>query len=196
MENTNPQINKEPIFNLKYRISEEEYVYYNELYASESFRGKKKKANFTGILEFCTGIAIIIFVFFSDFANKQLIAVLASLLIGLGVYSLLFYRVIFPKSLRKSAIGYYNKSKYMTNEIELKFYNNRMEEKSAETENTYRWNEVESFAKSEKLYFITIKGQRSILISKSSLGDDKYILEEFFETVSKKYGKPYKEWKE
>ena len=196
MENTNTKINKEPIFNLKYRISEEEYIYYNELYASESFKSKKKKANFTGTLELCTGLAIILFVFFSDFANKQLIAILASLLIGLGIYSLLFYRVIFPNSLRKSARNFYQKSKYMANDIELFFYNNRLEEKSAETENTYKWNDVESFAKSEKLYFITLKGQRSILISKSSLGDDKYLLEEFFETISKKYSKVYKEWKE
>lgn len=196
MENNNTNINKEPIFNLRYRISEEEYIYYNELYAGESFKSKKKKANFTGTLELCTGLAIILFVFFSDFANKQLIAVLASLLIGLGIYSLLFYRVIFPNSLRKSAKNFYQSSKYMANDIELFFYNNRLEEKSAETENTYKWSEVESFAKSEKLYFITLKGQRSILISKSSLGDDKYLLEEFFETISKKYSKVYKEWKE
>lgn len=198
MENNNINKNKEPIFNLKYKITEEEYLYYNHLYASEEFRGKRKKANRTGILELIIGTALIIFVLFTEMGrqNKGLFSILAALGFGLGIYSLIFYRVIFPNSLTKSAKGYYQKSKYLTNEIELTFYNNRLEEKAVETENVYKWNEIESFAKSEKLYFITIKGKRSILIPKNALGDDKYILEEFFETVSKKYGKEYKEWKE
>ncbi len=198
MENKNTNNNKEPIFNLKYRISEEEYLYYNHLYASEEFRGKRKKANRTGIMELVIGIALILVVLFTEFGkqNKGLFSIVAAMGIGLGTYSLLFYKVIFPKSLTKSAKGYYQKSKYLTNEIELNFYNNRLEEKSVETENTYKWHEIESFAKSEKLYFITIKGKRSILIPKNALGDDKYILEEFFETLAEKYGKEYKEWKE
>ena len=198
MENKNTNNNKEPIFNLKYKISEEEYLYYNHLYASEEFRGKRKKANRTGILELVIGTALILFVLFTEMGkqNRGLFSILAAMGFGLGIYSLLFYKVIFPNSLTKAAKGHYQKSKYLTNEIELLFYNNRLEEKAVETENTYKWNEIESFAKSEKLYFITIKGQRSILIPKNALGDDKYILEEFFETISKKYSKEYKEWKE
>ncbi len=197
MENKNTNNNKEPIFNLKYRISEEEYLYYNHLYASEEFRDKRKKANRTGIMELVIGIALILVVLFTELGkqNKGLFSIVAAMGIGLGTYSLLFYKVIFPKSLTKSAKGYYQKSKYLTNEIELNFYNNRLEEKSVETENTYKWHEIESFAKSEKLYFITIKGKRSILIPKNALGDDKYILEEFFKTLSEKYEKEYKEWK-
>lgn len=194
MEKANTNINNQPVLDLNYKISEEEYVYYNELYAKDTFKKKKTKTTFVGILELLTGIGIILYVILSNIANKEFVVILCSVLIGLGIYSISFYNFIFPNSLKKAAKEQYYKNKYLQSEINMQFYNNRLEEHIGEMENVYKWNSIESFAKSEKLYFITIQNKRSILIPISGIGEDKYMLDEFFQTLSKKYDKPFKTW--
>lgn len=196
MEKSNTNINNEPVLNIEYKISLADYIYYNELYAKEAFKDKKKKSTLVGFAELITGIAIILYVFFKKFSDAQFVVLLSSILIGLGIYSLSFYRLIFPKSLKKAATEQYEKNNYFKNNINMIFYNNRLEEKAGEFQNVYKWNNIESFAKSPKLYFITIKDKRSILIPTENLGENKDFLDQLFENLSKKYNKPFKIWQE
>ena len=101
MENSYTNPNKEIVLDLKYKISQEEYIYYNMLYAHEAFKKKKKKTIILGALELITGLVIILAVFLSQMKSQEMIYILASLLVGLGIYSISFYTLIFPKSLRK-----------------------------------------------------------------------------------------------
>ncbi len=197
MDNTEQVKPTESIITTSYTIPKDEYIYYNLLYASNTLAIRRKKAYMIGGIELVTGIIILItLIMGSGGDTNQLLYIGAAVLIGFGFYSIFFHLFVIPNSIKKQAAAQFDSGSSYAEPITLNVYNNRIEQLRSDGNIVNYWQHVKSFHQSEKIYVIYFEEGKTLLIPKKSIGDDKFMLEEIFSTIAKKYNKPFSKWKE
>lgn len=171
---------------LRYTIPLPLYQAYSQIVAGEKFKKNRKKNAVTSMVELLVAVLVSLWVFTSKEKN-QLAIILCVVLLGLAIYSFLFYRYIFPRTIGKNAAENYRKSQYLQNEVALAFYPDRLLEESLGQEKEYRWKDLTRLVETPGLYVLELGESRTLLLPKESLGEDKYLAEEFFATLCQKY---------
>lgn len=181
---------KKPVLTLEYTIKPEEYLHFNQYFAKENFKGKKNKTTLVGAIE--TVVALILLyatITGGEGQFRLMLVLLSAALVAFGLYSMLFYTVIFPWSLKRAARKNYDKSEYLKNPIRQDFYPDSLVETSQGVENRFYWNEITEIRETPILYMLILEEKRTILLPKASLGDQIYELDEFLKLIEQKHGK-------
>lgn len=171
---------------LRYTIPLPLYQAYSQIVAEEKFAKNKKKNSVTSMVELLVAAIVSLWVFTSEEKN-QIAIILCVALLGLAIYSFVFYRYLFPRTIGKNAAENYRKSQYLQNEVALAIYPNRLLEESLGVEKEYHWKELTRLAETSGLYVLELGETRTILLPKEGLGEDKYLAEEFFTALCEKY---------
>ena len=112
-----------PLAQIRYRITLEQYLDFNRSVAEQNFKKQRRKSVLMGGVEMVVGALFLVSLLALEPQKQQqmpyfsLYLVLGFILILLGVYSVAFYKVIFPRQLVKSATKQYQKSEYLRGEI-------------------------------------------------------------------------------
>jgi len=136
------------------------------------------------------GILLLIAMIFQN-NFESIVIVLDIFLIAIGSYSVVFYKLIFPRSLKKSATKQYNSRDYLKNEISLDFYPDKLVENSHDGLTEVFWSDIYGFKIAKDIYMIMLSEKRCIIVPKAQIEEKSYELEAFFESVSKEFDKKY-----
>ena len=180
---------KKPILTLEYTIQPEEYLHFNQYFAKENFQAKKNKTTLVGAIETVVALILLHATATGEGQYRLMLILLSAALVACGLYSMLFYTVIFPWSLKNAARKNYEKSDYLKNPIRQDFYPDSLVETSQGVENRFYWNEVSEIRETPILFMLILEEKRTILIPKSGLGDQIYELDECLKLIEQKYGK-------
>ncbi len=186
MEETNS------VLQLCYHITKDQFADYGRRMGLRQFEAKKKRTTISGIAEILLAVALIVMrLTTSEQSNvSSLFYILGVVLIVLGAYNLWFYRASLPKLIEKSAVENYEKSQYLQNEIKIEFTNGELVETTVSRE-AYQWSEILRVEETPMLYAVIATNERTVLIPKEEIGDDRYLVEEFLKTVCNKFSKEY-----
>lgn len=180
---------KQPVFSLEYTIRPEEYLHFNEHFAQVNYRQKKNKTTLVGAIETVVALILLYASVTGESQYRLMLVLLSAALVAFGVYSLLFYTVIFPWSLKKAAQKNYEKSEYLKNPIRQDFYADCLVETSQGVENRFYWNEISEIQETPILFMLILEERRTILIPKKGIGDQVYELDEFLKLIEQKFDK-------
>lgn len=185
---------KEVIFSAEYRIPPEAFYAFSTRSMNRQYAVRAKRTNFTGIIKLAVGVALMAYILYVrgqgglSPLNSEMALVLGVAVLGYGLYSFSYYRWIFPWLVKRSAREGYEKSSYLQNPVEMKFYSTGFEEVSCGKPMDYRWQQFKRVVLVEDVYMLELReGGRTILIPRSVLGEDKYLLDELLATVCEKY---------
>lgn len=92
-----------------YALTEDDYLEYNLAIASKTMKGARKKMELLGILEILIAIAVGV-TFIVTKESSAFMIILDILLVLFGLNSLCYYRLIFPRKLRKAVKSTITKS--------------------------------------------------------------------------------------
>lgn len=185
---------KQAIMQVEYRISQEEFGVFSTLSMNRQYADRARRTNFTGIIKLAVGVVLMAYILYVQAKgglsalNSEIVLVLAVAVLGYGIYSFSYYRWIFPWLVKRSAREGYEKSSYLQNPIQITFYSTGFEEVSQGKPVDYRWQQFRRIVLVDDIYMLELReGGRTILIPRSSLGEDKYLLDELLGTVCAKY---------
>ena len=178
---------KEVILELSYQISQQEFEQFTICSMTKQFAQKIKRNNFISILKLIGAAVLVAYV---SWMRPQMTVIywLTALLVGLAIYSFFYYRKIFPWLLRRSAREGYRSSTYMQNPVTLRFFDNGFDEISQGSTISYRWQQFRRIVLLSELILLELEQEnRSILIPRQRIGEQRYLLEELLQAVSEKY---------
>ena len=183
-----------PVQTIEYNITLEQFLDFNRSVAEENYHAQKKKSVVMGCIEVIVGLLFIVVLLTqkSMVDHLNLFLILGALLMFFGAYSIIFYKVVFPKQLTSSATKQYQKSDYLRGNILVKFYNDRLFEQSGSYSDTINWEDTEGFRETPTLLQVILKDTRCILIPKTQVLSQVNELKELFQKISKAYNLPYK----
>ena len=87
---------KKPILTLEYTIQPEEYLHFNQYFAKENFQAKKNKTTLVGVIETVVALILLYATATGEGQYRLMLILLSAALVAFGLYSMLFYTVIFP----------------------------------------------------------------------------------------------------
>ena len=147
-----------------------------------------------GLVEIVIGILFIMVLIAQKnvVENMAFFLILGGLLVLFGAYSVIFYKVVFPKQLTASATKQYQKSEYLRGNILVQFYGDRLFEQSGTYSDSIEWENTEGFRETPTLLQVMLKDTRCILIPKTQVLGQVNELKEMFQKVSEVYNLPYK----
>lgn len=185
---------QQPLQSIEYTITLDQFLDFNRSVAEENYHVQRKKSVIMGIIEICVGLLFIIVLLAqkSKVENIGLFLLLGTLLACFGAYSVIFYKVIFPRQLVSSASKQYQKSEYLRGNILVEFYNDRLFEQSGTYSDSINWEETEGFRETPTLLQVMLKDTRCILIPKTQVLGQVNELKELFQKLSEVYSLPYK----
>jgi len=185
---------EKPLQTIEYKITLEQFLDFNRSVAEENYHTQKRKSVVMGIIEIIVGLLFIAVLLTQKrvVEHLNLFILLGSLLVFFGAYSVIFYKLIFPKQLTSSATKQYNKSEYLRGEILVKFYGDRLFEQSGTYSDSINWENTEGFRETPTLLQVMLKDTRCILIPKTQVLGQVNELKELFQKISDVYNLPYK----
>lgn len=161
----------QPIFEFTYNVSEADYINFNWLLLGDDIVNKKKRANITGgfmlLAAVLLGVQTIIF----NKYNQYFLDFLILFVFFMGIYNLLFYRKIFPKSLEKNAIKVYKTTRFAKGDVTLKFFDEYITETSCEGDFNVPYSYVKAQYQNQEL-IVLFFNKRAIIINKNVVTDD------------------------
>ena len=187
-----------PLAQVRYRISLEQYLDFNFSVAEQNYKAQRRKSTIMGIIEIAVGILFTLTLVMTEaekraqIGNFNLYLILGIVLVLLGLYSVVFYQVIFPKQLKKSATKTYNKSDYLKGEILLEVYEDHLFEESGTYSDSVAWGDTKGFRETPTMLQIMLGDTRCILIPKKQIPGRVNELREIFLDVAQKYDLNYK----
>ena len=183
-----------PVQTIEYNITLDQFLDFNRSVAEENYHTQKKKSVIMGCIEVVVGLLFIAVLLTqkSVVERLNLFLALGVLLVFFGGYSVVFYKVIFPRQLTSSATKQYQKSDYLRGDILVKFYNDRLFEQSGSYSDTVNWEDTEGFRETPTLLQVILKDTRCILIPKTQVLSQVNDLKELFQKLSEVYNLPYK----
>ena len=183
-----------PVQTIEYNITLDQFLDFNRSVAEENYHTQKKKSVIIGCIEVVVGLLFIAVLLTqkSVVERLNLFLALGVLLVFFGGYSVVFYKVIFPRQLTSSATKQYQKSDYLRGDILVKFYNDRLFEQSGSYSDTVNWEDTEGFRETPTLLQVILKDTRCILIPKTQVLSQVNDLKELFQKLSEVYNLPYK----
>ena len=186
-----------PLAQIRYRITLEQYLDFNRSVAEQNFKKQRRKSVLMGGVEMVVGALFLVSLLALEPQKQQqmpyfsLYLVLGFILILLGVYSVVFYKVIFPRQLVKSATKQYQKSEYLRGEIFVAFYEDHLFEESGTYSDSVNWDKTEGFRETPTMLQVMLSGTRCILIPKKQIAGQVNDLRELFLSVAQKYDLNY-----
>lgn len=170
-----------PVRELRYQISREDYLDFNFSLADEDFHKQRRRSTLMGMVELVIGVLFLVVLLAQGGTNNfALYLILDILLLLFGAYSVVFYKLIFPKQLNKAANKQYDKNEYLHNTIELDLYEDRLLERSGDYENMMGWDEIYGFKETENLLMVMLTQKRCILIPKGQVAGQEDWIRGFF----------------
>ncbi len=185
---------EKPLQTIEYTITLEQFLDFNRSVAEENYHTQKKKSVAMGLVEIVIGILFIMVLIAQKnvVENMAFFLILGGLLVLFGAYSVIFYKVVFPKQLTASATKQYQKSEYLRGNILVQFYGDRLFEQSGTYSDSIEWENTEGFRETPTLLQVMLKDTRCILIPKTQVLGQVNELKEMFQKVSEVYNLPYK----
>ena len=182
---------KEERFGFTYRISLENYRDFNLMLVEYSMGKSRKKMRIFGILEVLVGILLLCSCIFSQGPGHALYYAMGFSLPVVGVFSLCYHTLIFPKQMKKSIERAYHESEYFAGELTVKLFDDRAEEQSGHLSGSAKWKDISQVVESERNLLIMMPGGRGIILPKEELGEKADAVSEFLKAVCKKNEKQY-----
>ena len=179
---------RQPVISLHYPITEEDYIHFNNVVVSRQFAKSRKRTTTMGLVEMIVSLLLFFVVLTSENRN-QFMVILCVIMFMLGLYSATFYLWMFPKYLKKAAQANYRKSRYLQNTINLYFYPDQLLERSTGQNITYDWYKMARIQEMDTMFLLIVNENRTVIIPKHAIGDDKYEVEEFLKAICKKFDK-------
>ena len=105
---------------------------------------------------------------------------------------MVFYQLIFPRQLKKSATKTYNKSDYLKGEILLEVYDDHLFEESGTYSDSIEWGNTKGFRETPTMLQIMLGETRCILIPKKQIPGRVNELREIFLDIANRYDLNYK----
>jgi hypothetical protein len=185
---------EKPLQTIEYNITLEQFLDFNRSVAEENYHAQKRKSVVMGFVEIIIGILFIMVLIAQKnvVENLTLFLILGALLVLFGAYSVIFYKVVFPKQLTASATKQYQKSEYLRGNILVQFYGDRLFEQSGTYSDSIDWENTEGFRETPTLLQVMLKDTRCILIPKTQVLGQVNELKEMFQKISEVYNLPYK----
>ena len=189
---------KETILELEYRITPEDFYAFSVRSMNRQYAARAKKTNVTGTIKLVLGILVLGYVIYARQTHmiqsplmNEVVLVLAVVIFGYGVYCFSYYRWIFPHLVKRYARSGYQNSTYLQNPIRLRFYSTGFDEESEQTTLSFRWQQFKRVVLEEDIYMLELaEGDRTLLIPRHALGEEKFLLDELMQTVCGKYKLP------
>ena len=165
---------------------------------NRQYAARAKKTNVTGTIKLVLGILVLGYVIYARQTHmiqsplmNEVVLVLAVVIFGYGVYCFSYYRWIFPHLVKRYARSGYQNSTYLQNPIRLRFYSTGFDEESEQTTLSFRWQQFKRVVLEEDIYMLELaEGDRTLLIPRHALGEEKFLLDELMQTVCGKYKLP------
>jgi hypothetical protein len=148
-----------------------DYYYYNLIVYGETIRKKSRAQTAWGLASVATaGITLSVFFITSEF--QGIFLVLEILLILFGVYSIIFYPLIFPSRLKKTASREYRKNALKDKTFSLRFSDMGIEEKITSGDRMrklFRWVDFRIIYVYDHYIVFVRREQRGIMIPSRAL---------------------------
>lgn len=188
IENTGSE---QPLFSLKFRIPLEDYIQFHLVMGAESVKKGRKKTVLIGWVELVFGVAFLLALLAQQIEGSGFFYVVVAIMILMGLYSILYYRYFYKKSLRRVLTKQHAATPYLQSDILLDFYEDKLTEHVGEQKADTPWESIREIKSTDSLFLVMLDTKRCLLIPKDQLSPEELEkLETLLEDVSKKYRKP------
>lgn len=188
IENTGSE---QPLFSLKFRIPLEDYIQFHLVMGAESVKKGRKKTVLIGWVELVFGVVFLAALLAQQIEGSGFFYVVVAIMILMGLYSILYYRYFYKKSLRRVLTKQHAATPYLQSDILLDFYEDKLTEHVGEQKADTPWESIHEIKSTDSLFLVMLDTKRCLLIPKDQLSPEELEkLETLLEDVSKKYRKP------
>lgn len=186
-----PMDSPKPLFSLTYRIPLEDFIQFHLIMTADAVKKGKKKTAVIGWIEFLFAIGFLVALLTKQIEGHLFLYILVTVMILLGLYSILFYRFFYQKSVRRVLTKQHASTRYLQSDILLDFYDEKITEHVDDKQADTPWETIREFKTSDTLFLLMLDEKRCLLIPKNQLTEqEKEKLEQLLDKVSKNYGKP------
>ena len=175
---------------LVYRVPLDVYVDFNRIFMVQNVKKAKKRTIILGVIEVIMGVAFLIAMLMGKVHSGLIYYVITFLLIAMGLYGMLYYKLLFEKSLRKTVKKHYEQNDYFQHDVIVKLYPNRFIEQSGEYKNVVYWYNIHEIREAENMFMIVFGDHRCLLIPKSEIPGQLQELNQRLEKVCTDFEKP------
>jgi len=158
-------------FELEYKLTLDDYYIFNLIVFDETMRTKRKRQTTIGIISVVVA-ALVLSTYFVTSEFQLLFLSLSVVLTIFGLYSILFYPLIFPKQLKKAVETKYNESGLMDEKIFLQIHDDGFTEHSGTdniTVTNVEWKDVDTVYVSDFHVILIVDNLHGVLIPSRSL---------------------------
>ena len=157
---------------LNFKLSFENYYEYNRVYSKISV-GRNIDAIFkAGIFMAIVG-AVILACFFAGLLTKTTSLFLGSVLCAVGVFAIIYAKLIFNHRLKKEVFRKYRTNNYFDVERTVEFLDTQFLAYSENDEYRGDYDEdIKEFIETENLFLIMVRGRRGVIIPKDSVNEN------------------------
>ena len=190
-DNLGQEDTAQPVFSFTYRISLDNYRDFNLMLVEYSMGKNKRKMRIFGVLELLVGGLMLCSCFFSQTPVHALYYVMGFVLLPLGVFSLLYHPLIFPKQMKKSIEKTYRESEYLNGPLTLRLYPHKVEDSWGHLTGSAQWKEMVQVVESPENFLVMLPGGKGLILPKEAAGEQRDQVEGFLKEVCRENGKQY-----
>lgn len=185
----------EKTMTLRYNISADEFCDFQWLLGKKQFDKSIKRNTILGGIEIGLGVVYLISLVISSMTGNAIGGmtpyVMSLLIIGLGVYSLVYYRGMFNKRFYKMLKAQYEKTPYLKNEIVVDFYPNHVTEYFDEAPSDSYFYKMAGVRENERFFIVFLEERRCLLVPKAAITPEQVeALSAFLDEVCQNFEKP------
>lgn len=180
-----------PLFSLTYQIPLEDFIQFHMIMTADAVKKGKKKTAIIGWIEFLFAVGFMVALLTKQIEGHLFLYIAVTIMILMGLYSILFYRVFYEKSVRKVLTKQHASTRYLQSDILLDFYEDKITEHVEDKQADTPWETIREIKTSDTLFLLMLDEKRCLLIPKNQLSEqEREKLEQLLDEVSKNYGKP------
>jgi len=182
---------KEPRFCFTYHISLENYRDFNMMLVEYSMGKSKRKMRIFGLLEILVGVLLLASCLFSRTPVHGLYYAMGTVLPLVGIFSLCYHSLIFPRQMKKSIEKTYRESEYFSGSLTVTLYDDRAEDQSGHLKGSAKWEEISQVVESEQNFLVLMPGGKGLILPKEATGEETGAVAEFLKEMCGKHEKQY-----
>lgn len=180
----------EKLFDVNFDIRPEELYHFQLNMGAQQIEKNRRNSRIVSIVEIVLGIVYLGAIIMGKVPAGIFQLILTVILLGMGVYGLVYYKYFFYSSLRKSVEKQHKKVPYFNAGICLEIYPNKCVEVFEDKRTPNYWRNILGVMAAEDALYIRLDKQHCLLIPKRCAGAE---LEPF---LRKMCGDFEKEWKD
>jgi len=183
-------MNTNPRYRLTYAISPEDFTEASSFMGREASKKLSLRWVVMGSFFSIFGVSFLLYLLFSTVIQERKLYLLAAVLLLIGVYNILCYTLLYPRSLPIRALRVWRKSDYLQQPVTLTFYNDYIQEESANGDNRLQWQAVKLVRETPTFYAILFTRNSGIVIPKGKVPtEEREELDEILREAQDKFGK-------